>query len=77
VETVLLDEISGSHSGEYKDVLWDVAPVVWYKFADVSEVLTASIIGALMMKVICVVRREGTLTKFDNPSSSIVYKYQS
>jgi hypothetical protein len=27
-------------------VFWDVAPVVWWKFTDVSDVLTASVIRA-------------------------------
>jgi hypothetical protein len=33
-------------------VFWDVAPCVWERLTDVSEVLTASIIIALMMETV-------------------------
>jgi hypothetical protein len=49
-------EVSGSLGGEYKDVFWDIARVVWCKLTDVSQLLAASIIIARMvriMKVFC------------------------
>jgi hypothetical protein len=45
-------EISGSHGGDYEDVFWVVAPCSLVEFTDVSEVLAASIIRAIMMEAV-------------------------
>jgi hypothetical protein len=44
-----MSEISGFHGGEYEDgcLLGCLRRVVWWKFTDVSEVLTASIVRAM------------------------------
>jgi hypothetical protein len=46
----LLREISGSHGGEYEDYLpcEMLRRVIWWKLNDVSEVLAASIIRAMI-----------------------------
>jgi hypothetical protein len=45
-------EISGSHGGEYENYCLVSYCVVWQKFVDVSEVFTAIIRIALMMKAV-------------------------